>query len=86
MSAQTIREVAIGTWVKVRGLVPGEETALHFVRESEVDYYRHRLPVNGLLGQALIGAKAGDTVWLDVREDLALDHPVELTILEVRRE
>jgi transcription elongation GreA/GreB family factor len=72
--------VQLGTSVKVRGLVPGSETTLYFVPESESDYSDRRLPLDSILGAALIGAKAGDRIPLDT-----LDDTMELEVVEVQR-
>lgn len=79
MSEQTVE---LGTWVKVSGLVPGAETMLRFVPESEVNYFQHRLPTDSLLGEALIDVEVGDTVQLDA---LGNDQ-MELTVLAAGRD
>ncbi len=73
MSASTVE---YGSWVKVAGLIPGAETVIRFVRDHEVHYAAHRVPHNSLLGEALIGAQAGDRVLLNASHD-----PVELAVL-----
>lgn len=79
MSEQTIE---LGTWVKVSGLIPGAETILRFVPQSEVNYFQHRLPTDSLLGEALMGAEVGDRVQLDA---LGNDR-MELTVLAAGRD
>ena len=82
MSAQRLETVTPGTRVKVRGLVPGAETIIHFVRESEINYFHHKLPPDGLLGQALRNVAAGEKFHVD-----ALGNgPLELTVVEVGRD
>jgi transcription elongation GreA/GreB family factor len=79
MSAIATDCVQVGTSVRVRGLVPGSETTIHFVPESEADYFRHRLPLNSILGGALAGAEVGDRAALDT-----FDDQMELEVLEVQ--
>ena len=82
MSAQTLETVEPGTLVKVRGLVPGEETVIHFVPESEVNYFQHKLSPDSLLGEALMDVSVGDKVHFD-----ALDNDLrELTVVKVGRD
>lgn len=78
MSATATDTVQLGTSVKVRGLVPGEQTTIRFVPESESDYFDHRLPLNSILGEALVGAKVGDRVSLGT-----FDDNMELEVLKV---
>jgi len=82
MSAPTLETVEPGTWVKVRGLVPGEEIVIHFVPENEVNYCQHKLPPGSLFGEALRDVAIGDKVHLD---DLGNDQ-LELTVMEVGRD
>jgi transcription elongation GreA/GreB family factor len=79
MTVATLDTVEPGTWVRVRGLVPGAETVVHFVPDAEVNYFEHKLPAGSLLGEALLGARVGDAV------DLGNDQ-MELTVLEMGRE
>jgi transcription elongation GreA/GreB family factor len=79
MSATAPNTVQLGTSVKIRGLVPGEETVIRFVSERESDYVAHRLPLNSILGGALVGAKAGDEASVDT-----FDDTIELEVLEVQ--
>jgi transcription elongation factor GreB len=73
--------IALGTWVKLTGFVPGEEEVFHLVPEGEADYFENRIPPSSPLARALVGAKVGDKV---------LFRPpageVELTVLEAGRE
>ena len=80
MSVATVQKVGIGTWCRVTGFVPGRETVFHFVPESEVNYYKHRIAPRGPLS-ALMGAKAGDKVVAEFT-----DEELELTVLEVGRD
>jgi len=82
MSAPTFETVEPGTWVKVRGLVPGEETVIHFVPESEVNYFQRKLPPDSLFGEALRDVAVGDNVHVDA---LGNDQ-LELTVVEVGRD
>jgi transcription elongation GreA/GreB family factor len=84
MSIQISETVEPGTWVKVRGLVPGVDTTIHFVCENEVNYDRHKLPSESFLGEALVDAKVGDRVQLDAFDnDQFDDERMELTVLAV---
>jgi transcription elongation GreA/GreB family factor len=78
MTDQQPRCVALGTWVKITGLVPGEAEVFHLVRESEADYLENKIPPSSPLARALVGARAGDTVLFQPPAG-----KVELTILEV---
>ena len=79
MHAQTLETVGYGTWVKVRGLVPGAETVIHFVPESEANYFQHKLPPDSLFGEALRNVAVGGKVHLDA---LGNDQ-LELTVVEI---
>jgi transcription elongation GreA/GreB family factor len=78
MARQKVDATHPGTWVRVDGLVPGEKTTLYFVPEEDVNYSRHRLPLDSLLGETLAGTEVGDKVVLDSLDDL-----VELEVLEI---
>ena len=82
MRAPTLETVEPGTWVKVHGLVPGEETVIYFVPESDVNYFQHKLPPDSLFGEALRDVAVGDKVHLDA---LGNDQ-LELTVVEVGRD
>ena len=82
MSASSFEPVESGTWIKVRGLVPGEETVIHFVPESEADYFQHKLPPDSVLGNALRNVAVGDKVHVDA---LGNDQ-LELTVVELGRD
>jgi len=81
MSEQTIGKVAIGSWVRVTGFVPGIETVFHFVCENEVDWNNHKIRQKGPLWDALGGAEVGSRVLVDLGGET-----VELEILEVGRD
>ena len=78
MSATATNTVQLGTSVKVRGLIPGEETTIRFVPESEANYFDHKLPPDSILGEALVGAEVSDKVAVDPFGD-----QMELEVLEV---
>jgi transcription elongation GreA/GreB family factor len=82
VSEKTVGEVAIGSWVRVTGFVPGVETVFRFVCDNEVDWKRHKVPQKGPLWDALSGAKVG--TWVLV--DLGGGETVQLKILEVGRD
>ena len=73
-----ISTVEFGSWVKVAGLIPGAETVIRFVRDRDVDYTAHNVSVNSLLGEALMGARAGERVLLNPSHDSR-----ELSVLAV---
>jgi transcription elongation GreA/GreB family factor len=79
MMATATDTVRLGTSVKVRGLVPGSETTIHFVPENESNYFNHRVPLNSVLGEALVGAGVGDRVSLGT-----FDDEMELEVVEVQ--
>lgn len=81
MNAQIGEKVDIGTWVKVRGFVPGVDTIFYFVPESEVNYHKHKIPMKGPLGSALVGAEVGDRVRVNFGAET-----VELEVLNVGRD
>ena len=64
------------TWVRVIGLIPGEETVIWFVPEDETDPATHRLPRDSFLGKLLMGTEVGDRVSID-----ALDNEIALEVL-----
>ena len=70
--------VAVGTWVKLAGFVPGEEELFHIVPAGEANLQENEVPVDSPLARALDGATVGDRVKF---------HPpageVELKILDV---
>jgi transcription elongation factor GreA len=75
---QPAKSIAVGTWAKVTGFVPGEEEVFHIVPDAEADPINNKIPPGSPLGRALIGAKKGDVV--------AFRPPsgeVELTVLEL---
>jgi transcription elongation GreA/GreB family factor len=65
MSVPTLETIKPGTWVKVRGLVPGVETVIRFVSQAEVNHFEHKFATNCPLARALVGVDVGDTVALD---------------------
>ncbi len=73
-----VQTVELGSWAKVAGLLPGTRTIVRFVPDNEVDYGAHKVPRNSLLGDALLGARAGDKVLLNPSYE-----PVELEVLAV---
>jgi hypothetical protein len=77
MSNRAITRIAPGTWVKVSGFVPGLEATFHFVPDREVDDRQNKVTTHGALAYALIGAKIGDKVRLEVE-----GHEVELVVLD----
>jgi len=79
MSITAKSTVQLGTSVRVRGLVPGEETKILFVPESESNFFDQKLPLKSIVGEALVGAKAGDKISLDT-----FDDKIELEVLEVQ--
>jgi len=83
MTVETPQTLGTGMWVKVRGLVPGEETVLRFLPGSKTNYRRRELPADSLLGNTLIGAKAGDRVRLPAFDDLTEDDWIELEVLAI---
>lgn len=81
MKPPTAAKVDIGTWVRVRGFVPGTDTVFHFVPDNEVNYRRHKVPTKGPLGGALVGALVGDRVRADLGGEI-----IELEVLELGRD
>ena len=81
MSGQTIGKVAIGSQVRVTGLVPGIETVFHSVCENEVDWNNHKIPQKGPLWDFLGGAEVGSRTLVDLAGET-----VELEIREVGRD
>ena len=79
MSGTARHIVQLGTSVRVRGLVPGEETTISFVPESESKDFDHGLSLNSVLGEALVGARVGDKASVDT-----FDNQIELEVLEVK--
>ena len=77
MTSRVIRRITPGTWVKVGGFVPGLEATFCFVADSEVDDRQNKVTTHGALACALIGAKIGDKVPLEVE-----GHVVELVVLD----
>ena len=71
-------KVSVGSWVRVRGFVPGIETVFRLVTDSEVDYSQLKLSTAGPLGRALVGAQVGDRVRVHLG-----DANLELEILDV---
>jgi len=71
--------VQLGTSVTVRGLVPGAETTIDFVPAHQANYFARRLPLDSMLGQALVGAKVGDRLPLKT-----LGENTELEVLKVQ--
>ena len=79
MNVPAENTVRLGTSVRVRGLVPGEETTICFVPESETKNFDHGLPLNSILGEALVGAEVGDRPSLET-----FDNLIELEVVEVQ--
>lgn len=83
MSYQPAQTVEAGTWVKVRGSLPGEDTfeeVFHFVTASQLDLVKNKVSVESPLGQALSGAKAGDKAQLETTRG-----QMRLEVLELGR-
>ncbi len=72
------QSVAVGTWVKVSGFVPGEEEIFHIVPQTEADVIENKIPPSNPLARVLEGAKPGDKVVFQPPAG-----EVELVILEV---
>lgn len=81
MSAPAVEQVELGTWVEVSGFVPGVTSVFHLVPETEVSCRDHRVSGSSVLGSALLGARVGDTVPIDLYGD-----QLRLTVLEVGRD
>jgi transcription elongation GreA/GreB family factor len=79
MNAPAKKTVSLRTSVRVRGLVPGEDTTICFVPESETKEFDHGLPLNSIVGEALVGAEVGDRPSLET-----FDDEIELEVLEVQ--
>jgi len=81
MSALAVERVQLGTWVKVSGFVPGVKSVFHLVTETEVSRRDHKVSVSSGLGSAMLNAKVGDTIQIDL-----YDEQLKLTVLEVGRD
>jgi len=83
MSDQQSGKAFLGTWIKVRGVTPKNESfedAFHLVSDEAADRAKHNVAMSSLLGQGLNGAKAGDEVVLET-----LEGPMRLTVLKLGR-
>lgn len=80
MDSQSASQIAVGTWAKVTGFVPGEEEIFHIVPDAEADPIDNRIPPGSPLAKALMGAKEGDIVVFRPPSG-----EVELTVLELGR-
>ena len=72
MDDQPVEEPELGNWFKVRGFVPGEQVVFPIVPESKADCFKHEISLNGSVGRALIGAKAGDKVIVHDLDNMEL--------------
>lgn len=80
MDNQSTDKIAVGTWAKVTGFVPGEEEVFHIVPDAEADPIDNKIPPGSPLARALMGAKEGDTVLFRPPSG-----EVELKVLETGR-
>jgi transcription elongation GreA/GreB family factor len=80
MNEQQTKRVAVGTWARITGFVPGEEEVFEFVPELEANVLENKIPPSSPLASALEGAAAGDRIAFDPPSG-----PVELSVLEVGR-
>ena len=80
MENQSTDKIAVGTWAKVTGFVPGEEEVFHIVPDAEADPIDNKIPPGSPLARALMGAKEGDTVLFRPPSG-----EVELKVLEMGR-
>jgi transcription elongation GreA/GreB family factor len=55
----------VGMNVDVTGLMPGERTTIQIVADRMVNYSRHELPRNSVLGRLLVGRNVGDKVVIE---------------------
>ncbi len=68
MSDKRTLKVRTGMWVKVRGAILGQETfedVYQFVPIDEVDITQNKISMDSPLGQALAGAKVGETAKVE---------------------
>ena len=80
MKEQCPDSIAVGTWAKVTGFVPGEEEVFHIVPDVEADPLDNKIPPGSPLARALMGAKEGDVVIFRPPSG-----EVELTVLKLGR-
>jgi transcription elongation factor GreA len=78
MTNEEAVRVGVGTWVKLTGFEPDEEEVFRIVPEGRADSAKNEVPADSLLARAILGAKAGDKLQLQLPAGKA-----ELTILEV---
>ena len=81
MSDQQTDRAQDGTWIKVSGLTPEEESfedVFHLVPGPGVDHAKHNVGTWSLLGQVLIGTKVGDEIVLNTKKG-----PMKLTVLKL---
>ncbi len=62
----TTEQVSIGTVVKVKDLEDGEVYEYAIVGANEADPFEDRISNESPVGKGLLGAKAGDTVEIDI--------------------
>jgi transcription elongation GreA/GreB family factor len=80
MVTQIADRITLGTWVKVKGLVPGEETVIQFVPEDEENHLERKLAPDSFLGKVLMGAEVGDKVPIG-----AADTEMAVEVLDMGR-
>ncbi len=74
----SVKSVAVGTWVKVVEHGSGDEEVFRIVDSREMDYMENKIPPDNPMGRALMGSKPG--------EEVALDGPngtVKFSVLEI---
>ena len=83
MIDRPIQKVGTGTWARVLGSMPGQETfeeVFHFVTNDQVDLAQNKISIDSPLGQTLSGAKAGDKAQLETKSGT-----MRLVVLELGR-
>lgn len=71
--------VQIGKTVKVKDMIEKEEIEYKIVGNTEADPFNGKLSVSSLVGQHLIGGKAGDTIEFQVPDGTAKYKIIEVT-------
>jgi transcription elongation GreA/GreB family factor len=83
MSDQPIERIETGTWARVQGAQPGQETfeeVFHFVPSNQVDLLENKISIDSPLVQVLSGAAAVDKAQLETK-----GGTVELMVLKSGR-